>query len=1392
MSRIQADEPHGGQQRTPLKIASLYAMLGFLWILFSDQLAAGIFQDQETMTRVSMFKGWFYVLASAALLYGLVGQALGRSKAAELALRESERRYRLVTDKAADAIFLHDMEGRIIDLNQAACDSVGYTRQELLGMRVHDIAPLVQADNHRQEFWESLEPGKSCRFETDILRKDGSVWPVEVSLGPLELGGQRLILALARDISTRKLYQAKIERQNALLEGINHIYREALTTQSEEELGRTCLRVAQEITGSQFGFYGEISADGSYSGVAVNDSGWEACRMNDQPGHCPRSANLHLLGLFGQGLTSGQGFFTNDPANHAGSRGLPPGHPSVSCFLAVPLKRQGQTVGVLALANRPGGYGPEDMEAVEALAPTMVEVFSRARAEAALRAKNEELDRYFTSNLDLLCIADTKGYFRRLNPQWERALGYPLAQLEGASFMDLVHPEDQESTLEAVAILAGQNEIQNFTNRYRCQDGSYRWLEWRSFPMGELIYAAARDITAQRQAELALRHSEERFRLAFSTSPDAICLTRASDGALLEINQGFIEILGYTQEELAGKTSLEINVYHNPQDRQDVVDDLLKLGRVSNREIKFVCKDGHTITGLMSAVMLTLDGQPCVLSITRDIEKLKQDQAELRRWADAFQFCAHGMAIGLPGGNTFLACNPAFARMHGLKVEDITGRPILSAYHPAEHQRVLKHIAQADLEGQTQYETRMQRADGTVFPVQMDLVSVRGADGEIIYRVATVQDITRRLEDQEALAQSEELLRLAFEKTNSGIALVDLQGRILRVNAAFRRAFGYAADEYVGMSINHLTHPEDRKLGMEAMRRLTADPSESAVIQKRYLHRDGHVVWGQVSLALVRDAQGRPSYFISHLTDITERKLAEDALRESEERFRQIARLSREMVWEVDAQGLYTYLSGVSETVLGYKPEELVGKVHFYELHPLEGREEFKASALEVFQRRGAFQGLLNPALTKEGNLVWLSTNGAPIVNPDGSLKGYRGSDSDITERMKAQQERDRLEGQLIQAQKMEAIGTLAGGIAHDFNNILGAILGYAELAKDDFKEGGRGAADIEQIISAAERARNLVKQILTFSRKVSFQQKPLSLNNTVLQTLQMLEPTLPKMISIQTRLGSSLDMVLADPTQMEQVVLNLAANAQDAMPEGGRLMIETRNVSLDEEFCRQHREAAPGPYVLVQVSDTGQGMPPKVVERIFDPFFTTKDMGKGTGLGLSTVYGIVKAHGGYVYCHSELGAGAVFKVYLPAQRQSAGPAGGEEEQREQSLQGDERILLVDDEEPLRVLGSRTLGRAGYVVETAASGEEALRKYQTDPAGFAMVVMDMGMPGMGGHKAIKAILEFDPQARIVIASGYSPAGQVKASLEMGALGYVAKPFKQGELLATIRGVLDKN
>ncbi len=416
-----------------------------------------------------------------------------------------------------------------------------------------------------------------------------------------------------------------------------------------------------------------------------------------------------------------------------------------------------------------------------------------------------------------------------------------------------------------------------------------------------------------------------------------------------------------------------------------------------------------------------------------------------------------------------------------------------------------------------------------------------------------------------------------------------------------------------------------------------------------------------------------------------------------------------------------------------------------------------------------------------------VSVNAAPFFDGEGRVEGVVATIEDISRRIRAEAEKDQLYKQLLQAQKMEAVGTLAGGIAHDFNNLLQGIQGYAELLRMTPSLAEPAGAKLNAIQQAVERGSDLVRRLLTFARKVEGTPRPLDLNREIRHIQKLLERTIPKMVEIEVRAGEDLWTVMADPMQMEQVLLNLAVNANDAMPDGGSIVIRTENIDLDQAHCNGHPDAIPGPHVLLTLSDTGHGMSPATLENIFTPFFTTKEVGRGTGLGLAMVFGIVKDHGGHLTCASEPGRGTVFRLYLPAVPTRDAPA---PLPKPASLRGAETVLVVDDEAVILDFASQVLSDFGYTPMTAASGEEALALYQGSRGTIDLVILDLNMPGMGGWRCLKRLLEVDPGVKVLLASGFpEDAGGRRVETER-AKGFLSKPYRLAQLIETIRRVLD--
>ncbi len=506
------------------------------------------------------------------------------------------------------------------------------------------------------------------------------------------------------------------------------------------------------------------------------------------------------------------------------------------------------------------------------------------------------------------------------------------------------------------------------------------------------------------------------------------------------------------------------------------------------------------------------------------------------------------------------------------------------------------------------------------------------------------------------------------------------------------------------------------------------------------------------------------------------------SLARSEARFRALAENAPDVIFTVDPRGRFGYVNPALLAVLGREAASVLGQP-LSELAGPGGSEALRDVHRQVIEEGRTVQGLELSLDHSDGRRVHLVLSASPRRGPDGAPGGMVGLIKDVTEQRM-------LTRQLLHAQKMEAIGTLAGGIAHDFNNLLAAILGYAELALEDSHQGRPAAAEIEQVIQASRRGSDLVRRILTFSRKVEPSLGPLDLNQRVASVVRMLSRTIPKMVRIETRLDPELGPVQGDAVQIEQVMINLANNAADAMPGGGRLLIVTGPAELSQEFCRLHQGAQPGRYALLEVNDQGEGIAPKDLEHIFEPFYTSKGVGKGTGLGLAMVFGIVKGHDGYIACRSRPGQGTTFDVYLPLAREGAAAEAAEApEIPEPQGPGRGTVLVVDDEPGLLGMAESMLTRNGYQALTAASGEDALALLADGAGdGVDLVLLDLNMPGMGGRRCLEELLRLRPGLPVVITSGQA-VDSAQNLLDQGASGYLEKPYTRRRLLAAVGRIL---
>jgi len=685
------------------------------------------------------------------------------------------------------------------------------------------------------------------------------------------------------------------------------------------------------------------------------------------------------------------------------------------------------------------------------------------------------------------------------------------------------------------------------------------------------------------------------------------------------------------------------------------------------------------------------------------------------------------------------------------------------------------------------YETAWIRKDGRLVPVEFNLTFLKDQDGHITGAAGAVRDISLRTQVEARLKESEERYRSFVAAARDAIITIDGQGVIVFWNPAAEALFGYATGEAIGKPLDFILPGYARNYAQHwAQRCCEAAAAQNPLdtLEVSGVRKDGTAVPLECSVSSWQ--VGQDCFSTAIMRDITTRKKAEQQIKESRDFLENIFRTSVDGILISLKNRVITMANDAAGKILGCSKEELVGK-DFIAFN-LTG-EQHEADALRFITKlldEGSVSCHEMPLLRQDGQIITVELSAALLRGDQGALTGSVVVLRDVSERRRAQEERERMELQLRQSQKLEAIGTLAGGIAHDFNNILAAIIGYAEIVRDDIPA-GQARRNLEQVLKAADRAKKLVNQILAFSRKGDLEQGPVQLHLVVLEALKLLRASLPTTIEIRERITKQNDTILADPTRMHQVVMNLGTNAAHAMPEGGMLEIALDTLELCADDARLYAGLTPGPHVRLTVRDTGTGIARDIFDRIFDPFFTTKQPGQGTGMGLSVVDSIIKSHGGAIKVYSEPGRGTIFHVLLPCTQEGCAvdPAAAKMPPR-----GRESILLVDDEEMLLDIGRSMLASLGYRVAVQQSSREALALFQKDPLRFDLVITDQTMPHMTGDRLAQEMLAIRPGMPIILCTGYSERVSEESARDLGIRAFVMKPFNRTAIAEAIRSALD--
>jgi len=1355
-------------------LADLRAIPDSPWFMVAKVDAAEIWAEARYRGAVTaLFVGLFLLFAAGVTAYGyrrkqvLLYRNLYQS---ERQTREAQGEFRTTLYSIGDAVITTDTEGLVKQMNPVAERITGWEEAQAKGRPLSEVFHIVNE-----------ESGREVENPVQRVLREGTV-----------VGLANHTLLVAKDGSRRPIADsgAPIRDESGAIIGVVLVFRD----QTEERAAQEALRASESFLNSVI--------DQSPNPMWISDHQGTLIRTNKALRDLLHISDEEVIGkynILSDNIVEEQGalplvrnvFERGDAARFEityDTSQLQQLQLTESAFVIL-------DVSIFPIKDSDGNITNAVIQHID--------ITERERAEENLKHSEERYRHLVEMSLDGIAVHQD-GAVVFANPAAAKMIGADSPdELLRQPIQKFVRPDCWEATRTRIQrMLRGETGLYPVEDWYVKLDGTSVPVEVTASALTyggkPAVQVVARDITERKRAEAALRTSEAQL----SNALEMAHLGHWEYDVVKDVftfNDHFYKIFRTTAEEVGGYTMSSAEYarrFVHPEDISVVADETRKAietddpGFSRQLEHRMLYADGEIgyISVRFFIVKDDLGRTVRTYGVNQDItERMKAEQAVreseeryrllFRNMLEGYAYCRMLFEDGAPRDFVYLAVNEAFETLTGLK--SVVGKKVTE---------VIPGIRESNPElfevyGRVALTGRPEKLETYVEPLGIWLsVSVYSTESERF--VAVFENITERKQAEKKLRQAEGRYRSLFEdaplmyvitRNDQGVPFV------MDCNEVFLESVGYSREAVVGQPLADFYSPESRVALLEGGGYARALAGEFHMGERQLLARDGRLIPTLLYTATEVDPSGQVIGTRAMFVDITERRKAEAALQFERQQLLSIFESINEVILVIDPRTYeILYANRYAEELYG---KSLVGGRCYENLRDSERpcghclNEKVMSLQGKPYQWEYHSNALNRDFLATDRIIRW----------PDGRDVKFQLA-IDITERNRAEVEKENLSSQLLQAQKMEAVGTLAGGVAHDFNNLLQVVLGYSELILDDGQFPSQYKEDLARINQAARNGADLVQRLLTFSRKTEVKPRPLNLNRRIEQLQKMLSRTIPRMIEIELILASDLAAINADPTQMEQVLMNLAVNARDAMPEGGKLTIQTENVTLDEHYSRSHLDTKPGRYVMLSVADTGRGMDKETVQHIFEPFFSTKGPGEGTGLGLAMVYGIVKQHGGHIMCYSEPSQGTIFRMYFPALVSEETPL--ETTCRVMPKGGSETILIVDDEELVRDLGARILTKAGYKVIGASNGKEALKMYQENRDEISLILLDLIMPEMGGKQCLEELLSINPQVKVLIASGYSADGSTKESTEIGARGFVAKPYDVRQLLETVRNVLD--
>lgn len=1346
------------------------------------------------------------VESSADVLRDAGGKPLGfygishditQRKQTERKLQASEERYRHIIDSIEESYFEVDLKGNLLYFNDSSPRDLQYTQEEISSKKNYrQFTDEQNAQKVYNKFHQVYLTGQTVKgFDWQVFRKDGKVLDVEssVSLMRDEDGRPCGFRGITRDVSQRKETEKRLRL-------ISENIRDVIWTR-DFDLNFTY------VSPSIYRMTGFTSEEV----MSIHLKSYKTLGEYDH--------YLHEL---------------REKLDYAKAHPFEKGAPLI---VETQIMRKD---GALIWVENNISFNRDENGVPFEIIGVIRDITERKKVEETFK-ESEKLHRMIVENMqDSITLLDFDLNYIYQSPSEVRVTGWTAEEIRHISIKDQMPPE---SFAAAEKVLAEEFE-REFSGQpldphrkrvmelqiYR-KDGSLIWEETTaSFYRDETgkavgILLCQRDITDRKKAEQAFAESEKRYRMIVENMHDSIA-TLDMNLKLTYQSPSEIRLTGYTPEEVARLAPGDIMTPESRAHVRSILEaefarefsgDPVDPHHFVTLDVEVYHKDGHRLWQEVTASFnRDENGKPVeIMLVSRDITERKKMEAALKESERRYRMIVENMhdtiwTMDLDLHYTYQS--PSEVRVTGYTPEEIMQPPIEKVISKATYERVTQLFAEElekEFSGQPldphrsrTIEVEMIHKDGSTIWQEISASFNRDENGKPIEIMLVGRDITERKKVEEELRESEKRYRMIVENMQESIALIDLNLQYIYQSPSEIHISGYTPEEIIQIPSEKQFTPESFARGSQMLAEelelefsgKPVDPHRSRTIELEYYRKDGSTVWLEVTASFQRDETGKPMGILMVSRDINERKKMEAALKESEKRYRMIVENMQDTISLLDLDLNYVYQSPSEIRVTGFTPEEVIQIPSEKQVTPASYER-----AVELFSEELAREFSGEPvdphrsivieleAYRKDGSTVWIEETCTFQRDDNGKPIGILMAGRNITERKKAEQERDKLAAQLLQSQKMETVGRLAGGVAHDFNNMLNVILGYIDLAKMRLTMENPIYTDLLEIEKAATRSRDLTAQLLAFSRKQIISPKVVNLNALIAETQKTITRLIGEDIDLKFYPAGDLWAIKFDPVQIEQILINLAINARDAMHKGGKLVIETSNITVDSSFCDSHMEIVPGDYVRLTVSDTGSGIDRANLPYVFEPFFTTKEFGKGTGLGLATVYGIIKQNDGFISVYSEPGQGSTFKIYLPRTIEELIVAPRTPEAPVRSGSG--TILLVEDDEMVLKMVSDMLEALGYMVIASESPVDALSLCQKGVTPIDLVITDVVMPQMSGKELRDKLIAFNPEMKILFMSGYTSNIIAQHGVLEEGMQFIQKPFSISLLAEKIRQML---